>query len=65
MGAPLDLALLDKAPGPGMITLQKDAAGRYFVSFSSGIESASLSLPAEEARNGHRERACQEQASSR
>ena len=30
---------------PDMITLSRDALGRYFVSFSSQIESASLSLP--------------------
>ena len=30
---------------PDMVTLSKDAAGRYFVSFSSEIESSSLSLP--------------------
>ena len=118
------LKLAEALPGagkPDMITLSKDALGRYFVSFSSEIETSSLSLPivnrsvgvdlglthlatlstgekipnprrlkahlrylrqqqrclsrrqkgskrreqvlAEEARNGHRERACLEQAS--
>ena len=36
---------LPKIEKPDLITLSKDAAGHYFVSFSTEIEAASLSLP--------------------
>lgn len=36
---------LPRIDRPDMVTLQKDALGRYFVSFSCEIESVSLSLP--------------------
>lgn len=36
---------LPKIGRPDMVTLSKDAAGRYFVSFSTEIEASSLSLP--------------------
>ena len=42
------LKLAEGLPGigkPDMITLSRDALGRYFVSFSGEIESAALSLP--------------------
>ena len=36
---------LPKIEKPDMVTLSKDAAGRYFVSFSTEIDTSSLSLP--------------------
>jgi putative transposase len=36
---------LPRIERPGLVTLSRDAAGRYFVSFSSEVEAASLSLP--------------------
>jgi putative transposase len=36
---------LPRIERPDMVTLSKDAAGRYFVSFSAEIETSSLSLP--------------------
>ncbi len=42
------LKLAEELPGvekPDLITLSKDAAGRYFVSFSTEIDRSSLSLP--------------------
>ena len=36
---------LPKTEKPDMVTLSRDAAGRYFVSFSSEIEASLLSLP--------------------
>jgi len=36
---------LPRIERPDLVTLSRDAAGRYFVSFSSEVEAASLSLP--------------------